>query len=59
MRHASILLLKSLSTDAWTRRGNATKRRVTVRALGFIIAGHERHHRIILEQRYLPTLPRA
>jgi hypothetical protein len=58
-RKSTLTLLGSLSDQAWTRRGNANQNEVTVRALGFIIAGHERHHRVILEQRYLPALPRA
>jgi hypothetical protein len=59
VRQATLTLLRSLNSQAWTRRGNANQKEVTVRALGFIIAGHERHHRIILKQRYLPSLPRA
>jgi uncharacterized damage-inducible protein DinB len=59
VRNSTLALLRSLNQQAWTRRGNANQKEVTVRALGFIIAGHERHHRLILEQRYLPTLPRA
>jgi uncharacterized damage-inducible protein DinB len=59
VRHATLVLLRSLPSGAWTRCGNANQKEVTVTALGFIIAGHERHHRAILEQRYLPTLPRA
>jgi hypothetical protein len=30
-----------------------------VRALAFIIAGHELHHREILKERYFPAIPRA
>jgi uncharacterized damage-inducible protein DinB len=59
VRTSTLALLRSLSPEAWTRRGNANQKEVTVRALGFIIAGHERHHRVILEQRYLSSLPRA
>jgi hypothetical protein len=59
IRGSTLTLLGSLSDQAWTRRGNANQNEVTVRALGFIIAGHERHHRIILEQRYLQALPRS
>jgi hypothetical protein len=59
IRHSTIALLRSLGPNVWTRRGNANQKEVTVTALGFIIAGHERHHRAILEQRYLPALPRA
>ena len=59
VRASTLSLLRSLSADAWTRRGNANQKEVTVCALGFITAGHVEHHRLILEQRYLPALPRA
>ncbi len=59
VRRATLALLRSLPSKAWTRRGNANQKEITVRALGFIIAGHDCHHRVILEQRYLPALPRA
>jgi hypothetical protein len=59
VRQSTLTLLRALSPEAWTRRGNANQKEVTVRALGFIIAGHAQHHRIILEQRYLPSLPPA
>lgn len=59
VRFSTTTLLHSLPDYAWTRRGTANQKEVTVTALGFIIAGHERHHRAILEQRYLPTLPRG
>jgi hypothetical protein len=34
------------------RRGIANNNEVTVRALAYIIAGHELHHRRILEEKY-------
>jgi hypothetical protein len=52
-------LLRSLSAEAWTRRGTASNNPITVRALAFIIAGHELHHRDILKERYFPAIPRA
>jgi uncharacterized damage-inducible protein DinB len=58
VREASVSLVHSLDDAAWLRRGIASQKEVTVTALAFVIAGHERHHRIILEERYLPTLPR-
>ncbi len=58
VRQSTLTLFRSLSPENWTRRGNANQKEVTVRALGFITAGHAHHHRVILEQRYLPTLPR-
>jgi len=53
VRRASLTLLCSLSPEAWLRAGNASGHRVTVRALGCIIAGHELHHREIITSRYL------
>jgi len=32
---------------------------VTARALGYITAGHQIHHRMILEEQYFPGIPRA
>ena len=59
VRGASIALFRGLAGEAWLRRGIANKNEVTVRALAFLIAGHELHHRGILEERYFPAIPRA
>ena len=59
VRSASLALFRSLGKDAWLRRGTASKNEVTVRALAFITAGHELHHRKILEERYFSAIPRA
>jgi len=53
MRRATVSLLRHLDEAAWTRRGVANKNEVTVRALAYVIAGHELHHRGILEEKYL------
>ena len=58
VREATVSLIRSLDDAAWLRRGVASQKEVTVTAIDFVIAGHERHHRIILEERYLPALPR-
>jgi hypothetical protein len=52
VRRATISLLRNLDEGAWMRRGSANKNDVTVRALAYIIAGHELHHRRILEEKY-------
>lgn len=52
VRRASIALFRNLDEGAWARRGIANKSEVTVRALAYIIAGHEAHHRGILEEKY-------
>jgi hypothetical protein len=36
------------------RRGVASDNPVSVRAIAYIIAGHELHHRRILQEKYLP-----
>jgi uncharacterized damage-inducible protein DinB len=55
VRHATLTLLRNLDEPAWTRRGVANNNEVTVRALAYIIAGHELHHRRILEEQYFNT----
>jgi hypothetical protein len=59
IRSASIALFRSLNQEAWARRGTASSKTVSVRALAFIIAGHELHHQRILEERYFAAIPRA
>jgi len=53
VRCANVLMLRGLSEDAWSRRGVASDNEVTVRAIAYIIAGHEAHHVQILRTRYL------
>lgn len=52
VRRATITLFRNLDEAAWSRRGIANKNEVTVRALAYIIVGHEMHHRRILEEKY-------
>ena len=52
VRRATLTLLRNLDEAAWVRRGVANKNEVSVRALAYIIAGHELHHRGILEEKY-------
>jgi uncharacterized damage-inducible protein DinB len=58
VREATVSLIRSLDDAAWQRRGVASEKEVSALALAFIIAGHERHHRMILEERYMPALSR-
>ena len=53
VRRATLSLFRNLDEAAWNRRGVANKKEVTVRALAYIIAGHELHHRRILGEKYL------
>lgn len=52
VRRATLTLLRNLEESAWTRTGVANKNDVSVRALAYMIAGHELHHRRILEEKY-------
>jgi hypothetical protein len=52
VRRATLSLLRNLDEVAWSRRGIANKNEISVRALAYIIAGHELHHRRILEEKY-------
>ena len=52
-RHSNIAMFASFSDEAWARSGTASGATVTVRALAWIIAGHELHHRSVIEQKYL------
>jgi hypothetical protein len=52
VRRATLTLFRNLDGAAWMRRGVANKKEITVRALAYLIAGHELHHRRILEEKY-------
>jgi uncharacterized damage-inducible protein DinB len=52
VRRSTISLLRNLDEAAWARHGVANKNEVSVRALAYITAGHELHHRTILEEKY-------
>jgi hypothetical protein len=52
VRRASISLFRSLDPEASMRRGTANNKQVSARAIAFTLAGHELHHRRILEQNY-------
>jgi len=53
IRHATIQLLRHFDTEAGERLGTASRKPVSARALAYIIAGHELHHRRILREKYL------
>jgi len=57
VRAATLSFFRGLRPTDWTRRGIANKNEISVRALAYIIAGHELHHRHILEERYFASTP--
>lgn len=52
VRAATLRLFRSLEPEALLRRGRANQAPVSVRALAWIIAGHELHHGNVLRERY-------
>lgn len=52
VRTSVVLLLEGLDADAWQREGVASGKRFTVRALAWVMAGHEQHHRRLFVERY-------
>jgi uncharacterized damage-inducible protein DinB len=55
VRRATIQLFRPLNETEWLRRGKANENDVSVRALAYIIAGHELHHMGVLRSRYLKS----
>lgn len=53
VRRSTILFFRALSPEDLLRFGTASGNAITVRALGYIVAGHELHHLAILRDRYL------
>ena len=52
VRTASVALFDGLFPEEWTRHGSASGKDVSVRALAWIMAGHEVHHVEVLKSRY-------
>lgn len=52
VRRATIALFRGCDAAALARKGMANNLEITVRALAYVIAGHERHHVGILRERY-------
>jgi hypothetical protein len=57
VRRATITLFRNLDETAWMRRGVANKNPISVRAIAYLIAGHELHHRRVLEEKYFSASP--
>ncbi|MFY4776511.1 DinB family protein [Metabacillus sp. RGM 3146] len=53
VRMATLTLLRTLPEGVWERSGFANNGVVSVRALAYIMAGHELHHLNIIKERYL------
>lgn len=53
VRAATLALMDAFEPAAWARRGTASDKVVSARALAYIIAGHDRHHQTLIREKYL------
>lgn len=53
VRQATLSLFKSFSEEDLMQVGTASNHPMSVRALGFVIIGHQNHHQRVFEERYL------
>jgi hypothetical protein len=53
VRRATLSMFRGLPPGTGERRGSANGVEISVRALAWVIAGHERHHLRVLHERYL------
>ncbi len=53
LRHSNLLMFKSFTEEQLTRMGTASNHSISVRALGFLIIGHQKHHQKVFQERYL------
>lgn len=53
LRASTVDMYEGFNEDMMRRKGTAGKNEISVLALGFVIAGHETHHRKVLTERYL------
>jgi hypothetical protein len=56
IREANLLQFKNLDETMLSQAGNANGNDITARAVLFVMAGHERHHLNIIQERYLSAM---
>ena len=53
VRNVSISLFETFTSEELLRLGTASNNSVSVRAIGYIMLGHELHHKNVILERYL------
>lgn len=53
VRSATVALFDSFDEDVLKQQGTASDAKISVAAIGFIICGHQKHHRQLIRERYL------
>lgn len=56
VREANLLQFATFDETMVSQLGNANGKDITARAVLFVIAGHERHHLNIIQERYLSSM---
>ena len=56
VRASTVALFRGFDADMWERSGVASGVEFRVRSFPWILAGHERHHRCMIEERYLTAM---
>lgn len=51
-RQSTLALVEGLPQDCWVKRGEASGRAISARALAYILVGHVSHHLGVLRERY-------
>lgn len=53
VRQSTLFLFKNFTLEQLGKIGTASDKQVSVRAIGFILIGHQKHHQEVFRQRYL------
>ena len=53
VRASTVALVEGLPSAAWERRGQASGKSISTRAIAYIMVGHVTHHMAVLRERYL------
>ncbi|WEK55897.1 MAG: DinB family protein [Candidatus Cohnella colombiensis] len=53
IRKATIALIRGITDEAYSRTGTVSDHPMSARALAYVVAGHEKHHMLIIKERYL------
>ncbi len=53
VRESTLALFKSFSEEQLKRTGIVSNNEISVRAIGFILIGHQKHHQKVFQERYL------
>jgi len=59
VRRSNLMLFRQFNPEVWMRRGIADQKEISVRAIAYIIAGHELHHRQVLKEKYVLPVVRC